>query len=1595
MTVMLRWPHRRTSWLACAVLLVAGLLAGPSRAQTVTPVTAADRARFTRLANDLDEERLRGHVAELAQLGSRVSGYPGADQAAIYLREQLEQIGVRDVRYEQFNVTVPVDSGASLEVLDASGNPTGEPLQLHSLWPNLVRTSQLPPAGLTSQLVYGGQSSLRDYDGTDIENGIALIEFNCGSEWLNAPRLGAQAVIFIEPADTIRGEVEAKFSSIPVDMPRFYIARRDADFLQTQLEHEPGLRVRLRAEMPWMRRPARNIIATIPGSSPQLAGQVVLIEAFYDSMSIVPQLAPGAEAALGVATLLELAREFVARPPARTVQLLLTAGHYQALAGSREYLDSHFQSITDGSEPISLYSSLDLASKTRGLGMFYKGFYFDQRDDVRQRFADLGRVCRERAQQVAQALGVNPTEAFADGINPVQGKTWANYLPSRLAFGSELFTSANGLGVAFSTIDDSRPLIDTPFDTIDRIDFDNVFRQARFLKCMYDIILNEEQVPLPERAYLARIHGQGGFATVGGRVALFDPRESFIPDKAVPNALAVLRAPGKSYTGVRGNMIEMVEGSESQFRFVGVKPSSAGGDPVRSIEAYALDPQSGQIRYAPDRGTNGAVAYPTDVTVDIPRRDATVVVFQCVSTALFELVDPQTMEVLKSLNVYDGRTDSEPQQYGYCLVRPEPGQSHVETTAVVFSRPGSRFKVVMGSGLASKRFILINSYADRSQIPNDEKHFPKVASDSEAAEGFGYEVLPDGSGVFLPRDKIGTAEDRVTRAIYYTPYMVATDMWNLDQFRIDRLRRFRIVNEQIDSLHNAAEVRLKEAKTALADRRYQDFAAAARAAHGFEARAYPDVQKTADDVVKGVIFYLALLLPFAYFSERLLFARPEINRQIREMVLIFIVIFIVFSQVHPAFKITMNPVIILLAFIMLALSVLVIAIIAGKFEEQLKDLQRQMGGTHSADIGRLGVTSAAFNLGISNMRRRPLRTALTCSTLVLLTFTVLSFTSVVQQLRFNTVKAPGRPAYQGIMIRSATWRALEEQGYQLLKDEFGQRHAVAGRAWFYTSELGEQSFVSISSNKSNVSYDAKALCGLTPDEASVTKIDEALKSGRWFTDADVYSCILPEGIADAFNLDEKDLGSTKIRINGVEFDLVGIMNNARLRAIEDLDGEMLTPVDFIMMQQMQGQQQGGGGGGGESEQGFQEYLHLTPDATVFIPFGTLINMGGTLRSITTDFDDVDSVTKRLEELMPRLGFNLYAGKGEEIVRYSSVSSTSVSGLADLLVPIAIAALIVLNTMLGAVYERFSEIGIFSSIGLAPSHVAILFIAEALVYSIIGAILGYLLGQVLSYLLGQFNLLQGLSLNYSSVAAIWSTFVVIGVVFLSTLYPAKKAGEVATPGVERRWRVPDPEGDHWVIPLPFSVTGKQAVAMNKFLAEWFNAYEEYSIGDFVTENTQLRAVDGQHGTGYEVSLMAWLAPFDLGVSQHVTLRTKLTDMTDVYEIDIVLDRESGDVSSWMRVNRRFLNTLRKQFLIWRTIPAEEKELYLLDEDERVEERRRLMSQIRVEARDAMATDEDEAPELSDEIPTDSIVGVRPEDRPEPSSGPADGEGSAEG
>ena len=49
-------------------------------------------------------------------------------------------------------------------------------------------------------------------------------------------------------------------------------------------------------------------------------------------------------------------------------------------------------------------------------------------------------------------------------------------------------------------------------------------------------------------------------------------------------------------------------------------------------------------------------------------------------------------------------------------------------------------------------------------------------------------------------------------------------------------------------------------------------------------------------------------------------------------------------------------------------------------------------------------------------------------------------------------------------------------------------------------------------------------------------------------------------------------------------------------------------------------------------------------------------------------------------------------------------------------------------------------------------------------------------------------------------------------------------------------------------------------------------------------------------------------------------------TSIFSVRLDIRRLSGEDASWRRVNQRFMNVIRKQFLIWRTVEPQDRENY---------------------------------------------------------------------
>lgn len=1570
--------------LAASIILCLGALT-PGRSAVDVP----------ELADQISPERLQARIESFADLGSRMSGYPGNQQAADMILDAFEELGL-ETHVQEFNLPTPLQKSASLEV-------GGHSYEINGLWPNLCRSAAVPAEGITGPVLYVGNGKLSDFNEKDVEGAIVLMEFNSGQNWLNVPLLDAGAVVFIAPERTSRGEAETKWLRVPVNVPRFWLDRENAAALKAAAESRAE--ATLRADIDWEDRVNRNIIGILRGSDPQLSKEAIILEAYYDSVSVVPALAPGAENAVSIATLLELAEIYSQEQyrPRRSIIFLACSGHFEALSGAREFINlwgkeprksrerrDRYQELErelrdlnaalehtleeiermeerkselereradlppaqverrtelagrvivgqleldedtahmrvnrlqsdiarmqtyltiwdalDRFDTIHMFIGLDLSTHTATLGAFQVGWYYAQAHLLRF-YSPLGKQFTEYAADIAQTLGlIEATTAedqsevlapyFVDGINPIKGREWHTFFPGKIAFDHEMIIRGGRPGMVFTTVNDARQFIDTPLDTVDRVRIDNLVIQNRLLVNMLHRFLGDPT--LSDRA-LKRVEAlkkMDELEDIKGTVLEFRRRESFVPNSPVPNSLVLVQAQYRVMMGVHTTVWAMAN-ETSEFTVRGETANRSA-----TLEAFKLDPDSGDIIYAPDRGTDGDKKYPRDVYGRAGLKRP-VIVFRCAATDLYDLIDERYFQTLEKVFVYDAEDYSEPISYGYSINEMQQllaaeFPSYVEPCAVIYASPNLDMQVTMSMGLVGIRMIAINATAKKP------------------------------TGIGFP-----AAE---TPRIPMTPLQIANDMWMIDQFRIERLERHGIANQRALELHEIARASLQTAKSAYEEKRYDEAVAAARHAWGYESRAYPDVQTTAEDVVKGVLFYLAILLPFAHFGERLFVHARTIIGQIIGTVVVFTIVFIFLALVHPAFALTTSPPIILLAFIVMALAVLVISIVTMKFNQELKSMKQSKGGVHEADVGRLSVAGAAFGLGIANMRRRKARTALTAITLILLTFTVLSFTSVKSFLRSNEIRLSHPPAYQGIMLRDRSWLSLEAPAAAIIDNELERKATVAPRAWYTSSDLEKELMVDISSGVHAASYTVNALLGLSPREQQVMDTNRLLKDGRWIEPGEKNVILLPETIAETLGVTT----GAEVVLFGRGFEVIGIVDENAMRTLNDLDGEPMTPVNYAMLRpevieelkrQASRRSQLGSSG---AQSLLEEYKHYGPEKLAIIPYDTALEMGGTLRSVAVRFEEPEVVAETVTQMMRRFALSLYVGVGNATYMFSSVGMTSATGLETMAIPILIAALIVLNTMLGAVYERTTEIGIYSSLGLAPSHIGILFLAEASVFANLGAIVGYLLGQVLAKAIQVFDIQAGVELNYSSMSAVGVTVIVVIVVLLSTVYPSKRASEIASPGIARKWELPEPEGDLLTVRLPFTVTGRDAFGVAAFLQEYFSEYVGYAGGEFLAENVRLEALGDRPEDGVAVKLRMWLAPYDLGVSQDFSLTMLPTEDEDIFAIEIRLTRLAGDITSWKKTNSLFLSSIRKQFLIWRTVPQAEKVAYA-DEGEKV-------------------------------------------------------------
>ncbi len=1097
------------------------------------------------------------------------------------------------------------------------------------------------------------------------------------------------------------------------------------------------------------------------------------------------------------------------------------------------------------------------------------------------------------------------------------------------------FWTASGLAtIAVGTLNDLTELLDTPADTLDRVNFDNLAVVSRTALTLLQLLLEDtqESTPLPwlKRSEFTLLEGQALRFNIRSGIDAKDPvPDAWIYQPATPDNKFWESNNADACRGYHAGSISFTGRNGTYRTLLQVYRASR----LPKIFAYRFDPALATFTGVLNEGQVGNKKQRNDYTMqvnEVVRKD--LVLVETRPWVFFPGVEPReyrdtagTSKDQVSLRLIDTLLQGEPREFAIDV----PGQDFLEKEifGLLLHVPQDRaFRFLASIGIRYRMLLTgpLEGLQGKGRVPE----FPVT-----------------GSAAVLPR----------------VPVKIAEDMQALAEARLQLYRRFGIISRPLEEAVERSRSKLQEAHQAEDKRDWQTAIGRSREAWGILLQFYPRILNLGREAVFSSIFIMALLVPAAWFLERLLIGSRSIAGRVGLAALFFGAGTFLLSRLHPAFQITVSPLIVVIAFTMMLVSALVLVLCYGRFEVLLRRARMAGGEVESEEISMATSFATAFSLGISNLRKRPVRTWLTTFTVVALTFSVVAFVSVQGQDSLRRRKVPldpwsGNrrvdplpPSYDGLLFRSFQWQSLSTEVVQILSTEFGSRCRLAPRAHYVEVEGGNQADREGANQIPVVFRGRQWVCSavslLAAEEKEVSGFPQAVSRGEWFRPAgdplaepggDRFAMILPDTAAAELGITEEHIFHAtgrrpwaelpEVAMMGRAWRVIGILDTGLADRLRDVNGKSFAVVDYLRS----GFQKSTAGlleGEGES-------YHLSWAQVPIVSYLALKDLDAQPRAVAIrllgDSADKGRFFRDFQLRCHKAAFGCLDGQSYLL---SPRREFDLAGLAKVVIPVILCILIVMNTMLGTVEERRGEVGMLGAIGLSPRQIAFLLFSEATVFSILGMVVGTFAGlsfaNFLPWLHGQGQpFLSGLSFNFTSLLSMGLASTAGLAVLLATLLPAMKAAALAAPSGMTRWTLPPPapQGDLRFI-LPFTMTRGNALGMALFLREFIERHADTASQDFNSRQVSLSWQTNDGCPEARLRALLFLEPYDLDVSQQCEMLLQPGKRADVFGVTIHIRRISGAEEAWVRTNYAFLDLIRRQFLLWRNLPQPHRDVWI--------------------------------------------------------------------
>ena len=288
----------------------------------------------------------------------------------------------------------------------------------------------------------------------------------------------------------------------------------------------------------------------------------------------------------------------------------------------------------------------------------------------------------------------------------------------------------------------------------------------------------------------------------------------------------------------------------------------------------------------------------------------------------------------------------------------------------------------------------------------------------------------------------------------------------------------------------------------------------------------------------------------------------------------------------------------------------------------------------------------------------------------------------------------------------------------------------------------------------NVSIEAVAILGTTPGFPSVRDINVA--SGRYFNQTDLDRkqkvAVLGASLAEELFGDSPPVGQV-VTVGSTKLTVIGVMEEKGMVGGTDYDTYLFTPITVV----------------------FEKF---TPNQ-----FARLF--GDRVRVIYVEVesqDIIDDVIYQIDLLLARRHDvsleepDFVIRTQEEIIETQEATTAAFRNLLGWVagVSLVVGGIGIMNIMLVSVTERTREIGIRQAVGATPTDIRLQFLAEALLLSLVGGVIGVLAGLGGSSLFGALGDLRTVVAPVSILVA-FASAAAVGIFF--GYYPANKAAQL--------------------------------------------------------------------------------------------------------------------------------------------------------------------------------------------------------------------------